>query len=419
MNICLINTSYLQGGAAIACLRLKNALQDVNVSLLNKYNDVVEQNVDSVYKGRVGKWMSFFHFVKERLFFLPYEKEKSIRFNFSPANTGVDISNHPYLRNADVLHLHWINAGFLSLKNLQQLEKLNKPIVWTLHDMWAFTGGCHHSRGCLHYESSCGNCPFLKKPKANDLSNKIHEEKERIYAGLNMSVVTPSNWLASCAKQSSLFKNRRIEVIPNPIDTSIYKPTEKKAARLQLHLKEEKIYLAFIAANVSTPFKGVNFLRDALRLLNEKHGVSKDQLELLVIGKVKDDAYDDFVYPVHLAGVIRDEQQMVNYYNAADVFVLPSLEENLPNTIMEAMACGTPAVAFDTGGIPDLIDDGKNGLLARYKSAEDMAAKIYSLISNKELLGEMSNEAVKKVKNHYSKEIIAEKYINLYRSLMA
>lgn len=419
MQICLINTHYRQGGAAIACLRLKKALLKKNIKarLLNKYNEVHEQDTDSIYSSTIGKWKSFYHFVKERLFFLPYEKDKTIRYNFSPANAGVNITNHPFVKEADILHLHWINAGFLSLKNLNQLQSLGKPIVWTLHDMWPFTGGCHHSRGCLHYEKSCGNCPFLKKPSDEDLSHQIHKEKQEIFSKLNLTVVTPSHWLATCAKQSSLLGNRRIEVIPNPIDTSIYKPADKKTERSRLGLNENKIYLAFIAANVSTAFKGVNFLRDALRLLYERYHVSKEQIELLVIGKMKDDVYKDFFYPVHLTGVINSEQRLVSYYNAADIFVLPSLEENLPNTIMEAMACGTPAVAFNTGGVSDLIEDGKNGFVAQYKSSKDFADKLYKLIADKELLKEMSRQAVDKVGQSYTEEIIVEKYIGLYRAI--
>ncbi len=415
-KILLVNTHHNKGGAAVACRRLSEALikeNDLQVHHLVHYPDESIAN-DKDYTAVTNRRIAFARIYLERLLFLPYERNKDIRFNFSPANVGCNITNQPWINEADILHLHWINHGFISLKGLAKIFASGKPVVWTLHDMWMFTGGCHHSRGCNHFKNVCGNCPFLKSPHANDLSNRIKLFKHKIYKNANLKIVTPSKWLAKCALESNLFNEKQIHVIPNPLDLELYKPTDKAEARKRLGLNPDKRYLSFIAANVSTYYKGISYLKDALKILHDQQ-IAYD-IELIVIGQVKNEGYEEVEFPVHLPGYISDEKLMADYYNASDVFVLPSLEENLPNTIMEAMACCTPSVAFNVGGIPDLIDHQQNGYLADYCNAEDFANGIKWILEDKERYDTLKQKAREKTKSLYSYSIIAKQYKTVYDS---
>ena len=419
INISLINTYYRQGGASIACTRLWQALNEsgVHTDLLNLFSEE-GVNHTSFLSGRSGKLISKYHFIKERLYFLRYERDSVSRWNFSPANTGVDVSDYPPVRFASVLHLHWINHGFLSLKSLKKLSELNKPIVWTLHDMWLFTGGCHHSRGCENYLVACGNCQFLKRPYPDDLSSEIFYEKQKLLSKMKLHVVTPSKWLAERASASGLLKDKKISVIPNPLDINLYKPSEKKLAKKSLGLSEDSKVILFMAANVSSEYKGVTYLEQALRLLKQQNKDLSENIVLLVVGRVKNDVFKNYPVKIICTGAVNDEQRIISYFNASDLFLLPSLEENLPNTIMEAMACGTPSVAFRTGGIPDLIDHMENGYLAEFRSAEDIKNGISTILSDSELSKKMQINARKKVEENYSYRIVAAKYKEIYESCL-
>lgn len=417
-KILLINTHHNKGGAAVACRRLSEALKeesDLAVHHLVHYADGSIADSDE-YTAVTNRKIAFARIYLERLLFLPFEKNKDIRFNFSPANVGCNITNQPWIKEADILHLHWINHGFISLKGLEKIFATGKPVVWTLHDMWMFTGGCHHSRGCENYKTECGNCKFLKSPKPTDLSHRIASFKKKIFANANLKIVTPSKWLAQCAMESNLFKQEQIHVIPNPLNLNLFKPDNKVEARKRLGLDPNKKYLSFIAANVSSYYKGISYLKKALQIL-QQDSLAKD-VELIVIGLMRSEGYEDVNYKVHLPGYITDENRMVDYYNASDVFLLPSLEENLPNTIMEAMACGTPAVAFNIGGIPDLIDHQQNGYLAEYCNADDFARGIKWVLENSDRYQSLSKNVREKTEALYSYAFVAKQYKSVYDSFI-
>ena len=214
--------------------------------------------------------------------------------------------------------------------------------------------------------------------------------------------------------ESNLFKQEQIKVIPNPLNLNLYKPDNKIKARERLGLDPNKKYLSFIAANVSSYYKGISYLKKALQIL-QQDSIAKE-VELIVIGLMRNQGYEDVNYKVHLPGYVTDESLLVDYYNASDVFVLPSLEENLPNTIMEAMACGTPAVAFNIGGIPDLIDHLQNGYLAEYCNATDFARGIKWVLENSERYQSLSKNAREKTAELYSYPVVAKQYKAVYDS---
>lgn len=419
MKVTLLSTSDASGGAAIACLRLLKALRcqgKVTATLLVQTQLTKEEGVTTVATTGFEKKLAFGRFALDRLYFFFREKSKSVRFAFSPANVGIDVSRHALVADADVVHLHWINFGFLSLKSIGQLTQLNKPIVWTLHDMWAFTGGCHYSGTCMHYQTHCQSCPFLKKPSPTDLSYQVFEQKLRLYKDAPITFVTCSQWLARLAKESTLLRQFDIRAIPNPIDTTVYLPLDRSKARQSLGLPLNKKLVLFGAMNTQDRRKGFVYLIEALTLLKNTADHS-ERIELVVFGKANPETLDNLPFRVNYLGTVSEQTKLVDVYNAVDVFVLPSLEDNLPNTVIESLACGTPVVAFDTGGIPEMIDHGQNGYLARYQSGEDLAAGVSQTLFQEDQ-ERLRNEARRKVMEHFTEEIVAKQYLQLYRELV-
>jgi glycosyltransferase involved in cell wall biosynthesis len=421
MKVALVNTFQFSGGAAVACYRLMQALQKngVEANMLVQEMSFPDKNVAETEPTYIGRKKAFLRFAAERFYFLFHEKNKEVRFAFSPANIGTDISRHPLMGQADIIHLHWINFGFLSIDSLKKLIALNKPIVWTLHDMWAFTGGCHYSGTCTHYQTHCHNCPFLRDPHPTDLSYQVFEQKIALLSKATIHFVTCSQWLKGLATQSALLKGFPIQAIPNPIDTGVYKPTNKQQARETLQLPLDKKLILFGAFKIADPRKGVSFLQKALHILKNNYPAQTTNVGLLLFGKTDPDLVkNDMAFPQYHLGKLLSTPQLVQAYNAADVFVLPSLEDNLPNTVMEALACGTPVVAFDTGGLPEMINHGQNGYLARYQSAEDLAEGIYQILFSAEP-NELSIEARQGVLTHYNESLVVQKYSQLYNQLLA
>lgn len=386
MKVVLVNTQT-PGGAYIACQRLSNALK--------------KQGIDVSFVAiKATKWSFFW----ERLCIWGANRfSRKNLFAVSIANTGTDISKLPEVREADIIHLHWINQGGLSLRNIQKLQTLGKPIVWTMHDMWPFTGICHHAYECTAYEKQCGQCPLA----SDRLAANVYEHKQRAWHKIHF--VGCSEWIASLAQRSGLTKDSKMHSIPNPIDTNLYSPITKQEAKKNLGLDAEKKYVLFGAMNTTAPMKGFRYLLEADELLHEEN------IQYLVVGKNSAELIAQLKHEGIDLGYVSDEQQKALIYNAADVFITPSLAENLPNMLMEAMSCGTPCVGFNIGGIPEMIDHQFNGYVARYKDAEDLARGIEWVLSAKNNLGV---EASKKVLNTYSEEKVANQYIALYKSIL-
>ncbi|WP_259017128.1 glycosyltransferase family 4 protein [Emticicia fluvialis] len=423
MKILLINTDDSMGGAAIACLRLLSLLKeekDIKADLLVQQKKGKREDVTAVVNTWLAHKMAFARFALERLYFRLLEKNKEVRFAFSPANTGIDISQHPLVQEADIIHLHWINFGFLSTQSLQKLFALGKPIVWTLHDMWAFTGGCHHSGNCENFQQHCGNClPYLKNPADDDLSARVWKKKRRIFIDTilpSVQIVACSQWLAARARKSSLFKNLPVTSIPNPLDTAVFYPINKAEARHKLGLPIDKKLILFAAAKVTVIWKGFSYFQAALALLKES--VSQPEaIELVILGESDEELNKSLPFKTHALGRITDAQKIALVYSAADVFSIPSIQENLPNTIMESLACGTPAVGFEVGGIPEMIEHKQTGFLATYKSAESLAEGINWVLFEADTQT-LASKAREKVLANYSQEVVKEQYLKVYKSLV-
>ncbi len=413
MKIALVNTSDRIGGAAIACYRLFQALHstnEVDVTFLVKEKVTDDDRIQKVNTDYISEKKGQLNFILEKLTFLPKESSSKIRFYFSNPNFGQDISQHPDIQAADIIHLHWINKGFLSFKSLEKLIALGKPIVWTMHDMWTFTGGCHYAGHCDHYLQTCGHCNYLKNPTANDLSNKIWSKKKALYQKGNFQFVTCSQWLGRVAKTSGLLNNQSVTNIPNPLNTSLFKPDGKG--------KKERPTILFQAMNINEERKGLKYLLESLQLLKERYPDFAATLRLVIFGKSKTDILDKIGIETEYLGLIAGDQAIIEAYNKADCFVIPSLEDNLPNTVMEALACGKPVVGFDTGGIPEMVNHKKNGYIAAQKDVKALAEGIYWVLNDTKRYQELSENARQKVITTYAFDKIAKRYTTLYQQVL-
>jgi glycosyltransferase involved in cell wall biosynthesis len=417
MKITFLNSSDTTGGAAIACRRISEALkkEGVESSMLVQEKLSELDYVTNLCPTGFQKKLALLRFAREKFYFLFLEKSAGIRFSFSLANTGIDVTRKYNFSDTDIIHLHWINQGFLSLKGLKKIFSLGKPVIWTLHDMWAFTGGCHHSRGCMKYLEECCFCPYLSKPHSTDISNKIWNEKKRIFADADLSLITPSRWLAGRVRESALLGSKNIYDIPNPLNIKVFKPTDKIAARKRLGLPENKTFVGFVALNTSNYFKGGTYLIEALHKISKEHPELKDKIAVLLLGKSNQTSLEKIPFRVFSPGYITNEEKLIDFYNSLDAFILPSLEENLPNTIIEAMSCGVPPVSFNVGGVPEIIDHKQNGYLAEYKSVEDLASGIVWVLKNRD--SDLIENARKKVVENYDYPVVAKRYLKIYQSI--
>lgn len=416
MRVLIINTSERRGGAAIAAYRLMEALKSSGIKAKMLVRDKQTDQVTVVPLKKT--WWHIWQFVWERIVIWKANHFKRHNlFAVDIANTGTDITALPEFQQADVIHLHWINQGMLSLKDLKKIFNSGKPIVWTLHDMWPITGICHHAQDCENYRTQCHNCPYLYNGgNSHDLSYKTYIKKLQLYKKADITFVACSHWLEELARKSALSVGHSITSIPNPINTNLFHPTDKLPIRKKLHLPADKKLLLFSSMKITDKRKGIDYLVEACRLLTRQYPDFTRSIGVVVVGSESQQYVDLFPFPIYCIDYVANEKEIAEIYNAVDLFVTPSLQENLPNTIIEAMSCGIPCVGFNTGGIPQMIDHLHNGYVARYKSAEDLANGIYWSL-NDESYTTLSEEARRKVTNTYSENIVAMKYIHVYNQI--
>lgn len=417
MRIVVLSNRDLKGGGAyLAAFRLVKALRSNGVEaymlVKEKYSD--EEFIADYTRGSWWKkyWAVMLEYA-ERLYLFTQIKLKKNRFNFSTGKWGLDVTRHPLVRDADIIHLHWINKSFVSLETIQNLGMEGKKLVWTMHDMWPFTGGCHYSDGCDRFKIQCETCPMLADPSTDDHSNRIWKRKKAIYNDVQIEGVTCSTWLEHMAANSSLWPAARVRTINNPIDTDFFSPDPEGTPT-----DSEYRTLLFVARNVNDHRKGIDLLRSALDLLMDKRPHLRSICRLILVGEVREEVH----FPIHheYVGLVSGSETIRELYRRSDIFVLPSREDNLPNTLVEASACGLASVAFSIGGIPEMILDGESGHLVKPLDERQLAAKLYDLLSmsDEELNGfkVMARElALKK----YSPKAVARQYVDLYEKMIA
>jgi glycosyltransferase involved in cell wall biosynthesis len=314
----------------------------------------------------------------------------------------------------DVVHLHWITGGFI---NVNSLSAYGVPLVWTLHDMWPFTGGCHYDGGCGRYNAGCGQCPILASNRERDLSAWVWRRKNRAYQKIRLNIVTPSRWLGELAGRSRLLGNFPIHVIPNAIDIEVYRPIDKSLARDSLNLPVNGKVILFSALRATSERrKGFHLLQSALKALSLTER-GRNTIAVVVGAKQPVDA-PDFGMKTIFLGTMNEDDKLAMAYSAADVFVAPSTEENLSNAVMESIACGTPAVAFNIGGMPDMIDHHQNGYLAKPFETMDLANGLHWVLEDDQRRGALSENARKKAVRAFESATVAERHRSLYESLL-
>ena len=351
MKVLIINTSERAGGAAVASRRLKDALS--NNGLKARMLVAHKETDDPTVVEMPGKLRQRIHFLWERwCVFWHLHFQRDHLFELDLANAGTDITTLPAFREADVIQLEWINQGMLSLTSIRKILRSGKPVVWTLHDLWPATGICHVTLGCRAYMGGCHRCKYLPQPQnGKDLAARIFHRKKALYEGSNIHFVACSKWLGAQAKQSGLLKGLSVACIPNPIDTQRYKKMDKAEARRRCGLPTDKRVILFVSQRVTLERKGIAYFAEAIALLTKQYPSMQEDTVIAILGGHADEVVGRLSLPSFPLGYVSDEEKIVEVYNAADLFVIPSLDENLPNTIMESMACGVPCVGFKVGGL--------------------------------------------------------------------
>lgn len=418
MKVLIVNTSERIGGAAIAANRLKDALIEagIDAKLLVRNKQSNSSDVIGLKKTLWRRWQ----FIWERIVIWKTNsfKKKNL-FAVDIANTGTDITKLTEFKNADIIHLNWINQALLSLKDIDNIIKSGKPVVWTMHDMWTFTGICHIPNDCDKYITECNNCPLLLKSSKKDLSFHTFKRKEKIYSNKNkINIVAVSSWLADKAKQSKLLNDKNISVIPNTLPLSDFKIKNKEDCLKKLSLPNKHM-IVFGAERIDNPIKGVDTLLKAINYIVEKNMIPQKELHLLLFGNIKDPEKLLPRIPITYTyfGTVKDNNILNCIYSASDVVVSTSLYETFGQTLIEAQACGCLPVSFVNSGQADIITHKRNGYAAQYNSYKSIADGIkwaitegYSSISKKSLRED--------VILRYSNSIVSEKYIKLYRDII-
>ncbi|MFK8281202.1 glycosyltransferase family 4 protein [Capnocytophaga cynodegmi] len=412
MKILHINTTDIEGGAARAAYRLHKALLKMGIDsqMLVQTKNSDDNTIQTVYKTKLGKAYSLLRPFLDALPLKCYKNRTKTPFSpaWFPFSKVVDRINE---FNPDVVHLHWICGGMLPIEDL---AKIKKPIVWTLHDMWAFTGGEHIDEGQGHYLEKCGYSKVLGSKKENDLSRIGWNRKNKVYSKIDkLLIISPSEWMHNEAKRSSLLKNKIHYFLSNVIDTNLFKPLEKKVAKTLWGLPQDKKLILFGAmSSTSDPNKGYDLLLKAIKLLNGHN------IEIVVFGSSKPINEQSLSnYKITYVDRLYDDVSLVSLYNCADVMVVPSRQENLPQTVTESMACGVPVVAFNTTGIPTIIEHKVNGYLASPFSSEDLKNGIEWVLNNEDY-EDLSKNARQRIINSFSSEALIPRYLDLYNKII-
>jgi glycosyltransferase involved in cell wall biosynthesis len=322
---------------------------------------------------------------------------------------GADIRGHHLVKEADVIYVHWVLYGFLNTQRLMQLARIGKPLVFVLHDMWFLTGGCHYSFACEKFKSACHNCQILPPPKLIDRASLGFKKKSKFYNTFkNISFIAPSVWMKENADNSTLLKGKRIYQVYNSVSKKFQK-LQTNSFREENNIDEGKKIIGFGANYINSPYKGFAFLLAALKILGKMD--ETENMEILVFGSnLSETIINEIPFKVHYTGYLNTEEAICKAYNAMDVFVVSSIADNLPTTVLESLTCGTPVVGFKTGGIPEMVVHKKNGYLAEKNDVTDLCNGIKYCVENK-IQGYLSNDfsAEEIMNSHFSilKEVIA------------
>ena len=424
MKSIILSTYDSKWGAFIAANRLNQGFSDIGVDgemfVRYKLSDVNNIVAFDSFQNQIS--VTDEHVICEAIQKKLIDDKRSDLSNtiFSFPYPGIDLSDYVVKHNFDVINLHWI-SNFLSPVSIKKLLATGKPVIWTLHDQNAFTGGCHYSAGCEKYTDDCYQCPQLQEDHFH-IPWHVLQTKKALLKDENITVVSPSQWMADCARKSSLFKHKRIEVIPNGIDVDHYQVKHRLVAKRDLNIPSDCFVISYCSSNIDEKRKGLNLLLEALKIFLEDEIVSElslnNRILLLCIGDQKNFAIDCDIPKTEL-GFTVDQEMVATALSGSDVMVLPSLEDNLPNTIIEAFLCKTPVIAFNIGGIADLISDGDDGLLIDDIHASSLANALTFAILNRDKIRKMGQRGKHKILSAYTHILQAERYKALMLDILA
>lgn len=418
MNVVHINSFDLLGGAARAANRLHTGLKRLGVrsSMFVAEKRGSDDSV-TIYHPPVDPWNRIGREVRRQLLGRAINRYRAtapagLSF-FSDDRTIYGRDPWRLLPEADVINLHWV-IGFLDYKAFFSSLPPHKPVVWTLHGMDPMTGGCSFDAACGRFTAECGACPQFGSQSSSDLTHQVWQRKKNAYSKIatsQLQIVTPSRWLGGEVRRSSLLKLFDCTVIPNAVDTDVFAPRDRSVAREVLGVPRDAKVVLFLADGVDIPRKGAHLLTQALSAPE-----ARNRLFLLSLGPGR-------LFPIE--GIPRlelgptDDDRFLSFvYSCADLLVAPSLQDNLPNTVLESMACGTPVVGSSVGGIPDMVRPGITGLLANPQEPRDLIRAILELLSDSERLKQMAQSCRDIACKDYSLAVQAKRYAVLYQDMI-
>lgn len=409
MKILIVSTDYNSGGAGRAAYRLHKALLSQGVdSLMLTYQKSDDKTVIG-FKTKKDKLIAKISQTLDNISLIFYKNRT--KTPFSPALLCIsDIRYKIKEIKPDIIHLHWICGGMI---NIADIGKLESNVVWNFQDMWPFTGGCHYDEDCGKYQNICEDCKVLKSGKKRDLSRRVFKKKITSFSKIkSLTAIGVSEWISECARKSTLFKTRDVKTYPNCIDTDLFKKIDKNLARDFFKIPKDKKVILFGAMNpLADPRKGGKELLDALNFINIEDAV------FVIAGINKPKILPKLKYQVYFIPPLRDEISLPLMYNTGDVMIVPSLQENLANSIIESLSCGVPVVAFDIGGNKDMIDHMNNGYLAKAFDIRDLANGIEWILKNPDY-NKLSINAREKALKKFDSTVVAKQYIKLYKNIL-
>jgi len=413
MNILQINTSDSRGGAAKDTYRFKKRLEELGykTSLFVGYKFSSDENIFLINpRNKFLKITS--KIIKRNL--RGYVRRKISYFKANDIE-GFDIDRlfgSKAYKKADVIHLCNLHGDYFNLKAIEKISQ-EKPVVWTLHDLWAITGHCAHPFNCQKWKMGCNNCPYLNTYPAIlwDNTEYLWNKKKEIYNNSKLNIVANSQWTKEQVEKSIL-RNHNIYLIYNGVDDRVFKPYNKREVRQKLNLPVDKKIILFLAVGgEKNPFKGWEYIEGMV----SRYKNNKDIL-FLAIGSRKEGQFDNIRYIKYLD----DDSLLAQYYSAADLFLYPSLADTFGLVVAESLSCGTPVVTFKTGGIPEILEHKKTGYIAEYKNLRDLIMGVEYIfgIANDETK-ETSQNSVQRIREKFTLDIMTNNYLNLYQKIIA
>ncbi len=421
MKIAVVSTNDFSGGAARAAYRLHEGFRLIGEDSIIISKNRTSADVNSIQINSADTASS--EHIKDIRFediqyYINHSRTSLSNTIYSYPYPGINITDHPFIQEADIINFHWV-AYFQSPTSIGQLLDRGKKIVWTIHDEWAFSGGCHYSAGCENFQTDCGSCPQLETADSI-IARTVLQDKIQIFQD-RITVVGPSKWLAGQAKKSRLFKNSRVENVPYSLDTETFIPYSKAEMKRLWAIPEERFTFLFGAESATEKRKGFFKLVEALSFLREnsvwQKAVNEGRIHFLLFGPPAKEL-KELGIPYTTVGTIHDDQLLSKVYAAADLFVLPSLEDNMPYTMMESLSSGTPIAAFRAGGMIDIIKDGYNGYIAESADAKSLSEKIFRSYSFPEERIQFGKNGREDMAKNFHLKVQAERYRDIFNDII-